>query len=900
MRLPTGIVTFLFTDIEGSTRFWERLPDSMRRLLDHHNAILAASIDHHRGHVFKEWGDQFCAVFADPRDAVEAAIDAQSVLHEELPQVRVRMALHTGAAELIKDDYFGPALSHVARLLDAGHGGQVLLSQAAAGQLWAEPRGEVDLQSLGEHRLRDIPVRDGIFQLVVPGLPREFPPLNTLDVAFRRGVSRALAVSSVVLAMMGGLLFAAVHQARIAREQTREARRQRYVAQMGLAFEALKAHRFDRLTDLLNKQQPRPGEEDLRGFEWRYLWRQSHRELISWPAEGVYAQFLQFLSDGKTLVTGTTTNTLSFWNAATGTKLESYGPAPADGAATARACSPDGRWLATATCTLPPQGASQPMTWQLQLWDRVTQRDFSFRGRCGAVASLAFSPDGKRLAAGLDAQPGASAARDVLVWDLATRRERVLRGHTSRIWSLTLSQDGGMLAAGGEDGTLRLWHLSAPRAGTVLRAGRGAVESVSFSADSSRLAAVVLAAGNKQGSPSEVKLWEVATGRRTAQRVGLTDALRASFSPQGAILAIAGLDGSVRLWGLRAGRQIGQLDGHTGLVRHLSFSPDGRTLATAGADGTIRCWDIRAALMPEILQESRRPIRGVLFSRDGSKLVAFGDDGVLRVRQTKTLQELDRLRVGNDSPYLELSPDARTVAMARKNDVWIYDIPSRHVSRLVGPGGQVTALAFSPDGKTLVAGSSNALELCDLPEKRGRLLPRRGTVYSLAFTPDGSTLAAEGFDQPGGKASAPGAFDWTIRLWDVPKGQEMQPIRVGREVSSRVTFSPDGRTAAAGTGRSLTLVDLASGRARSIPGDDQLVQCVTFSPDGRTIATGGDSGAVRLWDVATRQEVGVLRPASTGSAVGVVAFSPDGSTLVAGCDDGTIWLWRAASLPGTF
>src|SRR5438874_10068901 len=86
-EMPTGTVTFLFTDIEGSTHFWERQPDSMRRLLDHHNAILAASIDRHRGHVFKEWGDQFCAAFPDARDAADAAVDAQCALHEEVPQV---------------------------------------------------------------------------------------------------------------------------------------------------------------------------------------------------------------------------------------------------------------------------------------------------------------------------------------------------------------------------------------------------------------------------------------------------------------------------------------------------------------------------------------------------------------------------------------------------------------------------------------------------------------------------------------------------------------------------------------------------------------------------------------------------------------------------------------------
>src|SRR5438046_3775152 len=129
------------------------------------------------------------------------------------------MALHTGGAELRDGDYFGPPLNHVARLLAAGYGGQVLLSQAAAEQLRSSRHRGPSLRHLGEHRLRDLPYREVIFQLLPPGLPSEFPPLNTLDVAFRRGMIRAAAISGVVMALLGALALIALSQARRADQQ---------------------------------------------------------------------------------------------------------------------------------------------------------------------------------------------------------------------------------------------------------------------------------------------------------------------------------------------------------------------------------------------------------------------------------------------------------------------------------------------------------------------------------------------------------------------------------------------------------------------------------------------------------------------------------------------------------
>jgi class 3 adenylate cyclase len=133
--LPTGTVTFLFTDIEGSTGRWEAHPDEMRSALLRHDAILQSSIEQYNGHIFKTVGDAFCAAFSSPADALQAALTAQHALHAEpwdelIGRIAVRIALHTGVVEERGGDYFGPPVNRVARLLSAGHRGRAALRDA--------------------------------------------------------------------------------------------------------------------------------------------------------------------------------------------------------------------------------------------------------------------------------------------------------------------------------------------------------------------------------------------------------------------------------------------------------------------------------------------------------------------------------------------------------------------------------------------------------------------------------------------------------------------------------------------------------------------------------------------------------------------------------------------------
>src|ERR1700758_1427759 len=164
-------MTFVFTDVEGSTRRWEADAESMRAALAGHDQALRAAIEAHGGWLFKHTGDGVCAAFSSPRAAVDAAVDAQRSL--ELP---VRMGIGTGEAELRGDDYFGGVLNRAARIMSAGHGGQILLDGVTADLLTG-----ADLLALGSRRLRDIAKPVDLFQVRAAGLRSDFPALKALD-----------------------------------------------------------------------------------------------------------------------------------------------------------------------------------------------------------------------------------------------------------------------------------------------------------------------------------------------------------------------------------------------------------------------------------------------------------------------------------------------------------------------------------------------------------------------------------------------------------------------------------------------------------------------------------------------------------------------------------------------
>jgi predicted ATPase/class 3 adenylate cyclase len=182
---PTGTITFLFSDIEGSSKKWEQHPDAMRVALAMHDRMLRETFEARGGFVFKTVGDAFCVAFNTAQEALIAALESQRALHgtvwNGLDELKVRMALHTGAAEHRDGDYFGATLNRVARILSSAHGGQVLLSLPTQELVRDQLPAALQLRHLGEHRLRDLARPEQLFQMVTADLPSQFPALRSLE-----------------------------------------------------------------------------------------------------------------------------------------------------------------------------------------------------------------------------------------------------------------------------------------------------------------------------------------------------------------------------------------------------------------------------------------------------------------------------------------------------------------------------------------------------------------------------------------------------------------------------------------------------------------------------------------------------------------------------------------------
>jgi predicted ATPase/class 3 adenylate cyclase len=184
LNLPTGTVTFLFTDIEGSTKLAQEYADAWEILRRHHNQILRASIEAQNGYVFRIVGDAFCAAFHAAGDALRAALKSQIDLNEkpwEGPQIKVRMGIHTGRADIQEDDEYEGylTLTRVQRVMSAAYGGQILLSNVAAELVHNELPNNVSLQDMGQHRLKGLLQPEHLWQVITAGLTQDFPPLPT-------------------------------------------------------------------------------------------------------------------------------------------------------------------------------------------------------------------------------------------------------------------------------------------------------------------------------------------------------------------------------------------------------------------------------------------------------------------------------------------------------------------------------------------------------------------------------------------------------------------------------------------------------------------------------------------------------------------------------------------------
>lgn len=579
--------------------------------------------------------------------------------------------------------------------------------------------------------------------------------------AYRRGLWRAAGVAALVLVAIAGAWMVALRGWRLAEEQRSAAEAQEranrlllYVARMNLAQQAWEGGNVRRVIELLEASRPRPGEEDLRGFEWHRLWRLSHGEAAMFGLESA-ANAVAFSPDGRLLAVGVGDGSVRL--------LEVLGRREVaffrghTGGTNAVAFSPDGRLLAT--------GGGDGTA---KVWDASSGREvLTLNGHRNAVNCLAFSHDGTVLATG-------SRDSSVRLWRVSDGEQaRLLGGHAGEVYSTAFSP-GGRTVAVRSGLALKLWEASGAGEATTVTATVRRVDAaaVAFSPDGRLLA---------ESAYDEVALWDVATLKRVKSFEGHAGGVHAlAFAPDGGTLATAGEDGALRLWEARTGQISATIMGHTDAVRALAFSPDGKTLATAGADRTVRLWDLaRRQEEPVTLRGHESHILFAAFSPDGQLFATGGNDMRVKVWETSGGREVATLQGPPDAfSSGAFSPDGRLLATGgHDNRVRLWDVgAAKEIKTFGGHGHRVTAVAYSYDGRLLATGGADhAVKLWEVASGRELLtigdLP--GPPAALAFSRDGSTLSS--YDGLG------------VRVWDVADGREMKSPCECRDLARAVS-----------------------------------------------------------------------------------------------------------------
>ena len=522
----------------------------------------------------------------------------------------------------------------------------------------------------------------------------------------------------------------------------------------------------------------------------------------------------------------------------------------------------------------------------VRLWDRDATASRSIINLAGEGMALAFSPQSKSLAVATSATTGPNPAPGLIrQFDPATgrTRPRMFRGHPSIVWALAFSPDGKSLATAGDDRSVRTWDTLTARAQSVHQGGYppGTTPDRFLMAHLDPVEAVAIAPGGKAvavASSTSVTLWDCPTGavRRllTAARshwapvAGTVLAL--AYSPDGSILAAGGKDRAVTLWNVEGGRVPATLEGDDfGVITSLAFSPDGKTLAFGSQDASVTLWDVASKARRATLARHTSAVTAIAFSPDGETLASCGQDWSVKTWDVGKGSLLKSFEGHSDWVFaVAFSPDGKTLGSAsRDGSARLWDVANGSLVRSFRVNARpVHALAFLADGSFLTGDDDSSIRRWTPSD--GRLIAlvagaHDGPVTSLAVSSDGKTVATGGADRK-------------LKLWDVD-----------RQLSPRKSPDVGPKPPADDAGKSARAVLKGSGKP---------LRSLIFSEDGPLLATPEDSGAVKLWDVATGRLLATFR--GHDGPIAWVGFSPDGLILATAGRDGGARTWDAPSNPG--